>query len=1489
MKQTPEGAFDPLLPVYRKPEDMGGLRGRVHLRLMLMPLAFLAFGIAARGDHQPPQVTTGSAAPLPMEVLLGSSGETATLMTTAGGEFMLNGEAFASGGSVTAGNGGRYTLRLADGTWTAQFDAHEIVVRLGTSGETVTITQAEDGTYRLGDLAVQSGETVHTAANGNEYVLRITTDNSGAITWTATYRAPVIKVLLGTSGDTVRLDKAEDGSHRLGELAITSGATTIMAGNGNTYTLTLGEDGTWMAEYREMVVDVLLGTSGETVVVRKAEDGSYWLGELAVESGVTLTTASNGNQFRLRLGEDGTWRAEYVPMGGTVTVGSLGVTLEAMRTEDGTWTVVSPVSGEPETLVDGTTFMFGGNTYTLSSDGEGNWMAEYREMVVDVLLGMSAEMVQLRRAEDGSYWLDDRQVEDGVTMVTAGNGNVYTLALGEDGMWTALHAAPEATVKLGRSETTVTIVQAEDGTYTLNGEAFSSGSRVTAGNGNVYTVTLADGAWMAEHMPERVPIKGTDGLLAVLREDRQAYSVDGATLDLSGRGVITTQNSGIYRVWIQDGMLLGTRLDNVKIDGQAKFKTGGLSVHPAVREDDPDTPDVNEAQTALVVADEDYPFADLLAGGVLRTQGKNFLVDARMRLMEIRENIKTLLDLFDTDSERDTHVGRHWGTASANNAKMNVKGVLQSVFGSRKFGSLTAPDDDNALRKIDDLITALSSADELSTALRDEGVLEEAGANADDAAKIFMATKTETTMTYGMYGNTRFGTIFRKERTDAVTAPKYDADASPQMGARGGFAFGVTDETARARYVQTAGTARYEGRTLAVSGADQQYAGDIEISINFTAEKVDGLITNLQTADGEPWEYLFGAADSIMLPLADLDSQGRWNQSMENGAAINFGRQGGVYRPRMVDSTFAGRLLGGNSAPGAGGEVVGVWSIGDGVKTNSAAGTENWNYLAGGFGAGRVADPPVERPTAVGGTVVNALILSNEVNTALENGELVAKPRAMDWTWESLTKQQVGHLAAGFDGLRSKALYFRRADEGNTVTQKGDARLSKEIPLEKLLNREGDEVNINSDESWVQVVRNRIQGRRDKIAGLQKIGGLASQIKLEWGQVSLDLLSGLFWDVQSDSSAATRATRLGPPNVDNGPLNQLPRKTVNVDASGNTSWETPNDVLDRIDAIIEALNSKESLGAAFDTDQDGLFVVEDPNDNNREKSFLVAYGDDGELFDSEGGKKQIYNTLAGAIFNQRQWQIKATIGRTDYTRFGVWRIRHARNALRANNWLNKELESFAYSPLPVASASSRIQLRGKATYEGKTVAYVARTAYEGEVWVGVRWYDGSSYDSELTSPTATEIGGSVTTVISNLRHMESGKYLYHDGKTVRRLIFGRIVFSTDDSRGTRVGDQQLDFTRDADDFGTATGRYERSRRTVQVDYRDSSARRQEANLNGHYFKFVGNSVDGPLGIIGQYEFINSGAVNTGNMFGTEARIRSSDIVGAYGADRMDLP
>ena len=111
--------------------------------------------------------------PQAVEVKLGKSGDSVTLRTTEAGGFTLEGKAVESGAEVRAENGNMYTLTLVDGEWIVAFNAPgPVSVTLGTSGTTVTIETAEDGSYWLDEEFFESGDTV-AAQNGNTYILTL--------------------------------------------------------------------------------------------------------------------------------------------------------------------------------------------------------------------------------------------------------------------------------------------------------------------------------------------------------------------------------------------------------------------------------------------------------------------------------------------------------------------------------------------------------------------------------------------------------------------------------------------------------------------------------------------------------------------------------------------------------------------------------------------------------------------------------------------------------------------------------------------------------------------------------------------------------------------------------------------------------------------------------------------------------------------------------------------------------------------------------------------------------------------------------------------------------------------------------------------------------------------------------------------------------------------------------------------------------------------
>ena len=175
--------------------------------------------------------------PQAVEVALGASGQSITLMTTEAGGFTLNGEAVSTGDTHAADNG-NYTLTLAGGTWTAAFAPGSMDVALGASGQSITLTQLETGGYGSDGTAVESGAT-YVAANGN-YTLTM----EGGV-WMATFAPAMREVALGASGDSVTIVQMEAGGWAIGGAAVASGGEYATA-NGTIYILTYA-NGTWSA------------------------------------------------------------------------------------------------------------------------------------------------------------------------------------------------------------------------------------------------------------------------------------------------------------------------------------------------------------------------------------------------------------------------------------------------------------------------------------------------------------------------------------------------------------------------------------------------------------------------------------------------------------------------------------------------------------------------------------------------------------------------------------------------------------------------------------------------------------------------------------------------------------------------------------------------------------------------------------------------------------------------------------------------------------------------------------------------------------------------------------------------------------------------------------------------------------------------------------------------------------------------------------------
>ena len=236
-----------------------GLIGQAGRAVSVAAMVALATLQAGCGGDRPadPAPAPAPFRPQSVEVALGQSGSTLTLMSVGGGRFTRDREEFR-GGRVQAPNGNWYELALADGEWLATFVPPEpVVIALGPTGTALTLQKLEDLSWRVSDggreATIESGDLVTTEAGAN-YRLALADGR-----WTATFEPMHAEVTLGESGSSVNLEQGPDGTWRLGDIAVPNGHLVTTALN-TTYRLELASS-RWSASFEPMQAVVPLGES----------------------------------------------------------------------------------------------------------------------------------------------------------------------------------------------------------------------------------------------------------------------------------------------------------------------------------------------------------------------------------------------------------------------------------------------------------------------------------------------------------------------------------------------------------------------------------------------------------------------------------------------------------------------------------------------------------------------------------------------------------------------------------------------------------------------------------------------------------------------------------------------------------------------------------------------------------------------------------------------------------------------------------------------------------------------------------------------------------------------------------------------------------------------------------------------------------------------------------------------------------------------------
>ncbi len=179
-------------------------------------------------------------------------------------------------------------------------------------------------------------------------------------------------------------------------------------------------------EIADSRIQVTLGISGETVTLRRQDNGTYTLNGDRVTSGASVV-ASNGNEYRLQRTGDG-WTAVFVPPPpDRVELGRSGNAVFIHYSEDRSSRIGGTVIRNGHVMTTSS-----GNRYMLTWNN-GTWIATYQVPMINVPLGASGSRVTLERSESGIWW---QRVSSG-HLAASDAFVVYRLVL-SNGTWTAV-------------------------------------------------------------------------------------------------------------------------------------------------------------------------------------------------------------------------------------------------------------------------------------------------------------------------------------------------------------------------------------------------------------------------------------------------------------------------------------------------------------------------------------------------------------------------------------------------------------------------------------------------------------------------------------------------------------------------------------------------------------------------------------------------------------------------------------------------------------------------------------------------------------------------------------------------------------------------------------------------------------------------------------------------------------------------------------------
>ena len=1186
--------------------------------------------------------------------------------------------------------------------------------------------------------------------------------------------------------------------------------------------------------------------------------------------------------YAVTLGDDGAFGAEYVrPAAQSIPLGASGSMIEVRMNEDGSYSYMDGGQWLVITADSRMTAPTNGNVYRplLAPDGRTPVGVMHVAAMQDVTLGALGGTLQLRQAEDMTWWLGDMQVMSG--HVHTANGNQYVLTLDAAGMWSAVYQQNMVTVALG-TQGSVPLTRNEDGSWMLGTEGVQAGSEVMSDSGNTYTLQYADGEWTARFEPESTAIEGT-GLVAMTREADDMYDVGADMLPADGMGDVTVDGE-MYHVWMAAGGLAGARFD-ASINGATDYETNEVGL-PFLSSDDPDTPG-NESQTHLVATGTDdtgrgmFSLGDLLGSGRASDAGMRFVAEAVEKIEKVQERVSAVLGLDPKLSTLDAYLDTQWD---------NLKEALDPVFNTKSTAEsdptsavrATAPGEEDILDDISDILAALSSESRFVAATAEDGggVFESQELEADKAAAAFKRVRWSAAATLGSSGSTRYGTAARKVANHAQQGPNL------ARGKYGAFSYSTMQHTVRtadAAAVSPTGIARYSGGTRAVSGSGTAYAGLMDLQVRFNVNMVSGVVTDLQDADGNPWQHNFADVSQIVLGDERLLRNAKWGTNAPGAdGTVFYTRDSGVLRPvDGVSNTFRGILLG--RGADAGSEANGIWEVG---SRNSAG------YLTGGFGVLHVADEARPAPSTDSGAEAGAKLLTTKPGADITND--IAKAEIKDGML-TVTGRKYGWAPRADQATRRLYTHLLSADgEATEITAQFD--------LEELAASGTDTVE---GPKWVDGVIAILTRERDLLTALQGLKSSDTQAAeaAAWVRVQ-DALEFNLFGAQSGGTNRRLPVKFAVNYPDSDPA--------------TTDLESKAEAIELINLALDALSSNAKLEAALRPDRTGIFshyntgTADDTDTANirEDRGDYIKYNDDKRRWEFFKGTTDVVSGTGdttdvetartiGNARGEREYKVIAAMGTTNYTRFGMWRREDTSSARQDDGTVGPVIRTrggpgtFAYSPLDATPAGTPTNTSfprgGSAVYTGETVALQNTTVLTGTVRVDVAWYSNGESNSAINR-TFSNFNSSVATMSLTISDLASaaGDPLTQtsdtgtdpDGSEIADIVFPGIsilvggpgAFANNLIAGTAnaIDPQKVTYS----EASVVSGRYRLVNGGGDVDV---------IGTDSVQALFVGRGVDGPLGLIGTWTLDDN---NVGRLHadGTKQADRGAAIYGAFGAE-----